>query len=44
MPSALVEALFLSNPTEGDLLLQDGLRQALARGYAGGIMTYFAGG
>jgi N-acetylmuramoyl-L-alanine amidase len=44
MPSALVEALFLSNPTEGHLLLQDELRQALARGYAGGIMTYFAGG
>lgn len=44
MPSALVEALFLSNPTEGELLLRDDLRQALARGYAGGIMTYFAGG
>jgi N-acetylmuramoyl-L-alanine amidase len=44
MPSALVEGLFLSNPTEGQLLLQEEPRQALARGYVGGIMTYFAGG
>ena len=44
MPSALVEGLFLSNPTEGHLLLQEDLRQALARGYVGGIMAYFAGG
>jgi len=44
MPSALVEGLFLSNPTEGQLLLQEDLRQALARGYVGGIVAYFAGG
>ena len=44
MPSALVEGLFLSNPTEGQLLLQEELRQALARGYAGGIVAYLAGG
>ena len=44
MPSALVEGLFLSHPTEGQLLLQEDLRQALAHGYAGGIIAYFAGG
>jgi N-acetylmuramoyl-L-alanine amidase len=44
MPSALVEGLFLSNPAEGQLLLQEDTRQALANGYAGGIVAYFAGG
>lgn len=44
MPSALVEGLFLSNPHEGQLLLQEELRQALARGYAGGIVAYLSGG
>jgi N-acetylmuramoyl-L-alanine amidase len=44
MPSALVEGLFLSNPTEGQLLLQEDLRQALARGYVGGIVAYFSNG
>jgi N-acetylmuramoyl-L-alanine amidase len=44
MPSALVEGLFLSNPTEGQMLLQEDARQALARGYVGGIIAYFAGG
>jgi N-acetylmuramoyl-L-alanine amidase len=44
MPSALVEGLFLSNPTEAQLLLQEDARQALARGYVGGIVAYFAGG
>jgi N-acetylmuramoyl-L-alanine amidase len=44
MPSTLVEGLFLSNPTEADLLLQEDARQALARGYVGGIVAYFAGG
>lgn len=44
MPSALVEGLFLSNPAESQLLLQEDARQALARGYVGGIVTYFAGG
>ncbi len=44
MPSALVEGLFLSNPTEAQLLLQDEARQALARGYVSGILGYFAGG
>ena len=43
MPSALVEGLFLSNPTEAQLLLQEDTRQALARGYVGGIVAYFAG-
>ena len=44
VPSALVEGLFLSNPTEGALMLQEETRQAVARGYAGGIVAYFAGG
>jgi N-acetylmuramoyl-L-alanine amidase len=44
MPSALVEGLFLSNPTEGQLLHQEETREALARGYVGGIVAYFAGG
>jgi N-acetylmuramoyl-L-alanine amidase len=41
MPSALVEGLFLSNPTEAALLLNEETRQAIARGYAGGILEYF---
>lgn len=44
MPSALVEGLFLSNPAEAQLLLQQDARQVLARGYVGGIVAYFAGG
>ncbi len=43
MPSALVEGLFLSNPAEAALLLRDEARDALAQGYAGGILEYFAG-
>jgi N-acetylmuramoyl-L-alanine amidase len=42
MPSALVEGLFLSNPTESRLLLRDDARQAIAEGYAGGILNYFS--
>jgi N-acetylmuramoyl-L-alanine amidase len=38
------EPSFLTNPTEGQLMLQEETRQAVARGYAGGIVTYFAGG
>jgi N-acetylmuramoyl-L-alanine amidase len=41
MPSALVESLFLSNPTESRLLLEDETRQAIAQGFAGGIVDYF---
>ena len=41
MPSALVEGLFLSNPQEAALLRQDSTLDALARGYAEGIRTYF---
>ena len=44
MPSALVEGLFLSNPTEAALLLREDARQAIARGYVGGIVAYFAAG
>ena len=40
MPSALVETLFLSNPTESTLLLRDDTRQAIAQGYAAGIVEY----
>lgn len=43
MPSALVEGLFLSNPGEAALLLRDDARQAIAEGYVGGILEYFAG-
>jgi N-acetylmuramoyl-L-alanine amidase len=42
MPSVLVEGLFLSNPTEGSLIVRDDTRQAIAFGYAGGIVEYFA--
>jgi N-acetylmuramoyl-L-alanine amidase len=44
MPSVCGEPLFLTNPTEGALMLQEETRQAVARGYAGGIVAYFAGG
>jgi N-acetylmuramoyl-L-alanine amidase len=44
MPSVCGEALFLSNPTEGQLLLREEVRQAVAKGYAGGILEFFAGG
>jgi N-acetylmuramoyl-L-alanine amidase len=43
MPSVLVEGLFLSNPAEAALLLRDDVRQAIAEGYAGGILEYLAG-
>lgn len=42
MPSALVEGLFLSNPTEAALLLREETREAIARGYVGGILEYLA--
>lgn len=42
MPSALVEGLFLTNGREATLLLDKGARQAIARGYAGGIREYLA--
>lgn len=40
MPSALVETLFLSNPTEATVLLREDTRQAIAQGYAKGILDY----
>ena len=40
MPSALVESLFLSNPTEAALLGQARTRQAIASGLADGIAVY----
>jgi N-acetylmuramoyl-L-alanine amidase len=42
-PSALVEGLFLSNPKEAMLLLDESMRQAIAAGYAEGILNYFSG-
>ena len=44
LPSVCGEPLFLTNPTEGALMLQEDTRQAVARGYADGIVEYFAGG
>ena len=44
MPSIYGEPLFLSNPTEAELLLHDEARDALAQGYAGGIFEYFGAG
>jgi N-acetylmuramoyl-L-alanine amidase len=43
MPSVCGEPLFLTNPTEGALMLREETRDAVARGYAGGIVAYFAG-
>jgi N-acetylmuramoyl-L-alanine amidase len=42
MPSALVEGLFLSNPIEAALMVREETRQAITRGYVGGILEYFA--
>jgi N-acetylmuramoyl-L-alanine amidase len=41
-PSALVEALFLSNPTEAALLRGDDARDAIADGVTQGILEYLA--
>jgi N-acetylmuramoyl-L-alanine amidase len=41
--SALVESLFLSNPTEAALLRDDATLDALADGATQGILEYFAG-
>ena len=41
-PSVLVEALFLSNPMEAELLLQDAVRDTVAAGIARGISRYLA--
>ena len=43
VPSALVEHLFLSNPTEAALLGDDTTLDALAEGDAQGILEYLAG-
>ena len=43
IPSVLVEGLFLSHATEAALLTDDTMREAIARGYVGGILEYFAG-
>lgn len=41
-PSILVESLFLSNPTEGEMLHQEVVRDAIADGIARGIARYLA--
>ena len=41
-PSALLEALFLSNPTEAALLRSDDTRDAIADGVTQGILEYLA--
>jgi N-acetylmuramoyl-L-alanine amidase len=43
MPSVCGEPLFLTNPTEGRMMLLEETRQAVAFGYAGGIVEYLAG-
>jgi len=42
-PSVLVESMFLTNPHEAALLAQGGIREAIARGIAEGIIHYLAG-
>lgn len=41
-PSALLEALFLSNPTEAEWAARESVRGAIARGCAQGILEYLA--
>ncbi len=41
-PSVLVEAMFLSNPQEAALLLDEAIKEAVAAGIAGGIGAYLA--
>ena len=43
VPSALVESLFLSNPTEAALLRDDTTLDAIAMGCSQGILEYLAG-
>ena len=40
MPAALVEALFISNPTEAALLQDETARNAIARGIAGAVLAF----
>jgi peptidoglycan/xylan/chitin deacetylase (PgdA/CDA1 family) len=41
MPAIIMESLFVTNDVEAALLRGDAARQAIARGYARGIMAYF---
>jgi len=43
-PSVLVESLFLSNPTESEMLRQDSVLEAVADGIARGIARYLGDG
>jgi N-acetylmuramoyl-L-alanine amidase len=42
MPGIIGEALFMTNPSDMAQLQNDGMRQAIAAGYAGGVQAYFA--
>jgi N-acetylmuramoyl-L-alanine amidase len=42
MPSVLVEAVFLSNPTEAEALRQTGRREEIAQAITAGIVAWFA--
>jgi N-acetylmuramoyl-L-alanine amidase len=41
MPAALGEGLFLTNPTEAAKLKDPAILEAIAQGYAKGIMGYY---
>ena len=43
MPAALVEALFISNPTEAALLQDETARDAIARGIAEAVLAFLRG-
>jgi len=40
MPAALIEALFITNPSDNAMLASDAGRDAIARGIANGILSY----
>ena len=42
MPGVLGESLFLSNPYEANLLAQEPIQLAIAKGYLRGVLSYFA--
>jgi N-acetylmuramoyl-L-alanine amidase len=42
-PSATVEGLFLTNPSDAEVLWREDIRQAIAEGYSRGISEYLAG-
>jgi N-acetylmuramoyl-L-alanine amidase len=42
MPSALIELLFISNPSDAAMLASENGREAMARGVANAILAYLA--